>query len=133
MKTTTVLDGVTKQFKENPYATKVQKIAYLILCAQQVFHNAKWNTWANKYLSGEDRSIESARIATTIADNAPAEEWLQWAKAKSALTASLALTKNNKALKKEIDLVTEYVIYVMEQTKKSINFNILVTDAFRIV
>jgi hypothetical protein len=46
-----------------PVITTTQRIAFGILCAKKVCSDIKWNKWADKWLSGEDRSIESARAA----------------------------------------------------------------------
>jgi len=43
--------------------TATQLIAFGILCTKKVCHNEAWNLWADRWLSGEDRSKEAARIA----------------------------------------------------------------------
>ena len=43
-----------------PEITLEQKIEFGIRCVMQVCKNKNWLTWANKWLSGEDRSQESA-------------------------------------------------------------------------
>lgn len=43
--------------------TLTQKVAYAILCVKEVFHDQTWNAWADRWLSGEDRSEPSAAIA----------------------------------------------------------------------
>ncbi len=45
---------------EFPQPTLTQRIAFGILCAKQVCQDEFWQTWADKWLSGEDRSYESA-------------------------------------------------------------------------
>ena len=40
-----------------------QKIAFGILCAKEVCKDKGWNLWADKWLSGEDRTTESAKVA----------------------------------------------------------------------
>src|SRR3990172_452274 len=39
---------------------KTQQIAFAILSAKEVCHEKKWNTWADRWLSGKDRSKRSA-------------------------------------------------------------------------
>ena len=46
-----------------PEISGVQIIAFGILCAKEVYKNEAWNLWADKWLSGEDRSKESASAA----------------------------------------------------------------------
>lgn len=46
-----------------PEITDIQLIAFAILCAKEVFGETDWNDWANKWLSGEDRSAKSISAA----------------------------------------------------------------------
>ena len=46
-----------------PKITREQRIAFAILCAKKVSKDEAWNLWADKWLSGEDRSKESAKVA----------------------------------------------------------------------
>jgi len=57
-----------------PEVTLEQKIASGILCAKEVYDVKAWNNWADKWLSGEDRSRESARVAEFAAEAAFATE-----------------------------------------------------------
>jgi len=41
----------------------VQRIRFAILCAKKVYKEKEWNKWANKWLSGKDRTEESAKSA----------------------------------------------------------------------
>lgn len=50
-----------------PKVTKTQKIAFGILCAKEVYKEPEWNKWADKWLSGEDRSKKSAAVACAAA------------------------------------------------------------------
>ena len=50
-----------------PEVTLEQKIASGILCAKEVYDGKDWNNWADKWLSGEDRSRESAWAAAEAA------------------------------------------------------------------
>jgi len=43
-----------------PEVTDVQKVAFGILCAKEVYKDSSWNQWADKWLSGEDRTKSSA-------------------------------------------------------------------------
>ena len=44
-----------------------QKIAFAIYCAKEVYEDEKWNLWADKWLSGEDRTQRSAYSAADAA------------------------------------------------------------------
>lgn len=46
-----------------PEITIAQKIAFGILCAKEVTTDTKWHEWANKWLSGEDRTTKAAYAA----------------------------------------------------------------------
>ena len=46
-----------------PEISRVQRVAFGILCAKEVYDDKAWNSWADKWLSGEDRSNESASAA----------------------------------------------------------------------
>jgi len=50
-----------------PEVSGVQKIAFGILCGKEVCKDKGWNVWADKWLSGEDRSKESADAARSAA------------------------------------------------------------------
>ena len=43
--------------------TLIQKVALSILVSKQVYKGRKWNKWANDWLSGKDRSYNSAVAA----------------------------------------------------------------------
>ena len=53
-----------------PTVTKEQRIRYGILCAMEVETNEPWKLWASKWLSGEDRTVESAWAAVAWAARA---------------------------------------------------------------
>jgi len=55
-----------------PEVTDVQKIAFGILCAKEVYKDSSWNQWADKWLSGEDRTKSSANAAADAAAYAAA-------------------------------------------------------------
>ena len=46
-----------------PAITDTQKIAFTILCAKEVCKNEAWNLWADKWISGKDRTRSSASSA----------------------------------------------------------------------
>ena len=50
-----------------PEVTDVQKIAFGILCVKEVYKDPSWNQWADKWLSGEDRTKSSADAAAAYA------------------------------------------------------------------
>ena len=46
-----------------PEVTLTQKIAFGILCVKEIVEDVAWNLWADKWLSGEDRSKDAADAA----------------------------------------------------------------------
>ena len=46
---------------ELPQLSNINKVAFGILCALEVYKDEKWVTWANNWLENKDRSKESAR------------------------------------------------------------------------
>ena len=46
-----------------PTVTMEQRIRFVILCVKEVYAADKWQTWADNWLSGKDRSYASACIA----------------------------------------------------------------------
>jgi hypothetical protein len=50
----------TIKIVETPEITIVQKVCFAILCSKHVYNNPLWIEWADKYLSGEDRTQKSA-------------------------------------------------------------------------
>ena len=53
-----------------PQISPVQWIRFAILCAKEVYKKKEWNKWANNWLSGKDRTEESAAIIIYIAQSA---------------------------------------------------------------
>jgi hypothetical protein len=53
-----------------PEVSDTQRIAFGILCAKEVCKDEVWNNWADKWLSGEDRTKASACAAAYAADAA---------------------------------------------------------------
>jgi hypothetical protein len=50
-----------------PAISTIQKIAYGILCALEVYDDTSFVEWANKWLIGKDRSMDSAVAASNAA------------------------------------------------------------------
>jgi len=77
-----------------PEVTNVQKVAFGILCAKEINTDSSWNQWADKWLSGEDRTKSSAYYAA-------------YAAASAASAAYAAYAAYNAASKgKELDFVS---------------------------
>jgi len=57
-----------------PIVTLEQRIRYAILCAKEVCKDKIWNQWADKWLSGEDRTAATA-LRTRDKWAAMAPEW----------------------------------------------------------
>ena len=53
-----------------PEISLIQKVAFGILCAKKVCKNKEWNAWADKWLSGVDRTKKSAKYAANVAADA---------------------------------------------------------------
>ena len=75
-----------------PKITKTQRVAFAILCAKQVCKDEAWNVWANKWLSGEDRTKAATAKAAERAERAAkaaerAAEWTVWRAAAWAANA----------------------------------------------
>lgn len=58
-----------------PEITLEHRIKFGILCAKQVESNLTWNLWANRWLSGEDRTEIAARAAAMAFVAAAASAW----------------------------------------------------------
>ena len=67
-----------------PAITTEQLVRCAILVVKQVYHESSWNQWAEKWLSGDDRTVEAARAAA-------AEAMAVWVEATAveAVTAAL--------------------------------------------
>ena len=66
---------------ELPAVTTEQRVRYGILCAMEVCTDATWRRWAENWLSGLDRSKETAAEEAEAARPAAAEAaaWAAWA------------------------------------------------------
>lgn len=54
---------------EAPVITMEQRIKWGILAVEEVYHAKKWNKWAEDWLSGKDRTEDSARAAYAAASD----------------------------------------------------------------
>jgi len=90
---------------EVPKITITQKVAFGILCAKEVYKDGSWNQWADNWLSGEDRSEETAARAVDYAGYAAAR-----AAASAAYAARVAYAAARAAAyaadTAEIDLIS---------------------------
>jgi len=75
---------------ELPSFTPTQLIAFGILCAKVVCKNTKWNNWADKWLSGDDRRKHDASAAASAAYAASATSIAAYTAAKAASAAYAA-------------------------------------------
>ena len=71
-----------------PVLTTEQRVKFAILCAKCVCTDVAWNAWADKWLSGENRSEAAAWEAAEAATRAEAK-----AAAKAAAKATIATKK----------------------------------------
>ena len=53
-----------------PRITIEMCVTFAILCAKAVYKDREWNTWADRWLSGEDRTTNAAAYAAAGAANA---------------------------------------------------------------
>jgi hypothetical protein len=75
-----------------PVVTTEMRVKFAILCAKQVCMDEKWNVWADKWLSGEDRSRGAAQAArAAAAEERVAAAWAAQA-ARAAAGAAVAMT-----------------------------------------
>ena len=73
-----------------PEVTTEQRVRFAILCAKTVCKDEQWNKWADKWMSGEDRSEEAAWAAWG-ASSARAERAARaWAAREAAARAAAA-------------------------------------------
>ena len=70
-----------------PEITTAQKVAFAILAVKEVCDDPAWNAWADRWLSGEDRSESAAWSAARSAESAAARS-AEWSAALSAWSAA---------------------------------------------
>ena len=74
-----------------PQITTEQRVRFAILCAKEVCAEPVWNAWADRWLSGADRSDAAAARAAAAAAAAAAEAWVvEAAEAADAAAAAAA-------------------------------------------
>lgn len=73
-----------------PVVTTEQRIRFGILCALEVYREPSFIAWAEKWLSGEDRSREAAAYAAAYAADSAAAARAGWAAAAYAAADSAA-------------------------------------------
>jgi hypothetical protein len=78
-----------------PEVTTTQRVAFGILCAKEVCKNAAWNSWADAWLDGRDRSYTAVnraadRVACAHADHAAHAAYFAAHDAVSAAVVSAA-------------------------------------------
>ena len=66
-----------------PSITTEMRVRFAILCAKEVCADLSWNAWADRWLSGEDRSAEAAWAAQ-------ATSWAAYAAQAAAAAAAAA-------------------------------------------
>jgi hypothetical protein len=73
-----------------PQVTMEQRVKFGILCALEVYDDAKFVQWANGWLDGADRSKKAADAAAWAAAAARADADAAWAAARAAARADAA-------------------------------------------
>ena len=73
-----------------PKITTEMRVRFAIMCAQEVCACRTWNAWADKWLSGEDRSEAADAAAAREADAARAAAWAAWAAEAAAYRSAQA-------------------------------------------
>jgi hypothetical protein len=73
-----------------PAVTTEMRVRFAIMCAQEVCACPSWNAWADKWLSGEDRSEAAAGAAAAAAYAARAARAARAAEAAAAAAARSA-------------------------------------------
>ena len=105
-----------------PQITTEQRIRFGILCAKAVCDSPEWNAWADRWLDGSDRSVETAweawAAAVATADAAAAEAaaeaaaraaravaqataWAAWEAARTAEAAAESTLLDLRAIARE--------------------------------
>jgi len=99
-----------------PKITVTQKIAFAILCAKQVCKDEAWNAWADKWLSGEDRSEDAAwaadrktwarlEAAKSAAKSAAESRTATWTAARAAAEAAAWTAADVRTHSGNLDLI----------------------------
>ena len=72
---------------EFPKISTTQRVAFGILCAKKVCTDIVWTAWADRWLSGEDRSLEAAKAAWAATAAVAAAAKAAWAATAAVATA----------------------------------------------
>ena len=98
---------------KKPVVSTVQRVAFGILCAREGCDDPSWRDWAEKWLDGRDRSINSAAEAWAAASAWAAVEAMRagsaarawaWAPARTAAEASAWAAVEAARAEKSLDL-----------------------------
>lgn len=84
-----------------PEITAEMRVRFAILCAKYVRACSAWNAWADKWLSGEDRSAEAAAVASRAAYDASRAAYDEEAWAAEAAAAAAYRSASASALAAE--------------------------------
>ena len=86
-----------------PEITTAQKVAFAILAVKEVCDDPAWNAWADRWLSGEDRSESAAGSAAESAESAAwsAVRSARWAARSAARSAESSWSAESAALSAE--------------------------------
>jgi len=110
-KSQTILEKI-----ERPVISREQRVEIAICIAKLVCKDVEWNTWADKWLSGEDRTWSSARAADSAARGnaaaysaAAAYSSASAAYAYAADAAAKYFTDKNEFNKKLIEIIESVV------------------------
>ena len=76
-----------------PKITTEMRVRFAVLCAKEVCACRTWNAWADKWLSGEDRSEAAAGAAAEAAWAAQATSWAAYAAQAAAEAARAAAAR----------------------------------------
>jgi hypothetical protein len=77
-----------------PELTTINRVAFAILCALEVYTEPQWRQWGEGWLSGKDRSKKEAAAEAAAAAWARAAAWAAWA----AYAAAAAWAARGKPL-----------------------------------
>jgi len=82
-----------------PQISLVQRVRFAILCAKKVYKEKEWNEWADNWLSGKDRTKESAVIIVYAAQSIAKNAFFAVLSAKSTMSVFYAARSAESAAK----------------------------------
>ena len=82
-----------------PQISPVQRVRFAILCAKKVYKEKEWNEWADNWLSGKDRTKESAVIIVYAAQSIAKNAFFAVLNAKSTMSVFYAARSAESAAK----------------------------------